>query len=361
MRRPLDVAPTFWRDIFECAVYEYGLGIGIPFGQLVPGRTGQGRIFSCSYEMAIYKDVAVIGLGIAYPHKGPGAFQQTIFEIRRPSSQNHITAAFDDTTFEIDRPVDLQGVARPDNPYVAQVVAGTHEQKAFGLSVKVGLYGHVFETHIVAVIGGKGCSAGRESSRPFIRFYIDGVGVECFIVGVMYQYAVSIFPLKKNVFFISEVDQVFIVPVVDKNAPRLRTEIGYEIHCSLYGTEVSAPVMVYDKVVSGGFRCVFTGAESPCLTIVNAGELSFFRGENFFVDGYVVTFPVFQQIVVRIDGSTIAVDDNRIKVKSVGKTSYDCQLIRSGRIAYSCARWSPGLCVGVGNGVRRAVRIRSVV
>lgn len=92
---------------------EYGLGIGIPFGQLVPGRTGQGRIFSCSYEMAIYKDVAVIGLGIAYPHKGPGAFQQTIFEIRRPSSQNHITAAFDDTTFEIDRPVDLQGVADP--------------------------------------------------------------------------------------------------------------------------------------------------------------------------------------------------------------------------------------------------------
>lgn len=349
MGRTFYLAPPFGCDVFEGAVYQHGFGIGISVGLLVERRAGEDGARVRTDEVAVDEDVAVVGLGVAYPHEGAGALQRTLLEEGGAAAQHHVAAAVDNAAFEIDRAVDLQGVARPHNPHVAQVIACPHEQEPFGLTLQVGLYGHVLKPHVVAVVGGKGGAARGEGARPFVGLHIEGVGVEGLVVGIVYEHAVAAFAPQVHVLFVAEIDQLLIVAVGDEYFPFLGTEIGYEIHGSLHGAEVTAAVGAHREEPSAGFGGMATGREPPRLRIVDAGKFARGEVEHLFVDGDVVAFAVFEQVVVRVDGGPIAVDDDGVEAESVGEAADDGQLVRPCRVANGRARWGSGAGIGIGD------------
>ena len=172
------------------------------------------------------------------------------------------------------------------------------------------------------------------------------MGVEHFVVGIMHAGAVHAGSFYFYVRFVAGINDFFIVAGAHEDDGRLIRKVGDEVQRSLHRVEIPLSAGIHNQGVGGCRRGGF-GGECPCIGLCDAFEFSAWKGDGAFVDGHVIGFPVFQHVVVRVDGGDGVAHDDGMEVESVGEPADDVQLVFMGcGLCHARRRAWTGILVG---------------
>src|ERR1700752_3078279 len=140
--------------------------------------------------------------------------------------------------------------------------------------------------------------------------------IEHLVVGITHDGLVAIFAKKRHIVFITKVDNLLVNAFAPHNRDTLPTVVGHEINRTLDGVEVPLAVSADNNSGRARARTSGFGRKSPAVLISNSFEA--ITTQHFRIDQNVVRLSVFKQVVVQLDRSGVAADDNRIEMKAVG-------------------------------------------
>ena len=262
------------------------------------------------------------------------------------AAENVVAVAFYRAVFKVNRSVALQGVAGAFDGYITDDNPLAGQKQAFGLAPRGGPDGHVDQVDIAAVIDHKRRTAGGKCAGPLIGCDIGRMRVEDFVIGIMHHDFVAIFAEECYVCLVAKVDDLLVIAVFDEDCRALRSIIGDEINRSLHGIEIACSVAADDQPLRTGGRRRLFGRKGPAGFTADSGKAAAGDGQDIRIDLHVIGFVVFEEIVVRIDGRCIAVNDDGVKMKRVREAADNRQLIIVRR-----GQCRPGRCAGFGVGV----------
>ena len=173
-------------------------------------------------------------------------------------------------------------------------------------------------------------------------------GLKRAVVAVADLDLVAVFAAEGEVGLVAEEDDLLVDAVLDEDGDSLGWVVGDEVDGALDGVEVAGAVGRYDDAGGVGGGRGGLGGEGPGVVSGEAREVARL-GEDAGVDLDDVFVAVVQDVIVRIDGGYVAMDDDGVEVK-VGETTDGGELVvvqvgGGGSDGRSCGG---GRCGGVG-------------
>ena len=199
---------------------------------------------------------------------------------------------------------------------MADDVFRSGDEQRFGLADEVVVHSEVDQLDARRVIGGEGAAA---------RWSRHG-RVERAVVAVADLNLFAILASEREVGFLAEEDDLFVVPVLDENGHALWRVVGKEVDCALNGIEIAAAVGRNDDAgvhwrAEDRALVVKRQPSSVVKPVKRSGKL-----KHAGIDLHDVLVAVSQDLIVGINRRHVAMEDDRIEMK-VGETADGGELV----------------------------------